>query len=222
MRETVDPVRDDRGDETHPAFGVVTVARSSGSPRALFQSDLLHNETIRLAIHTATRQRDLSHDWVHSERQIVEVEMSLAQWGALVSSVGMGAGTPVTIQYTREDGMVPGLPHQPRLQEGLHEVGNATDKLLAQVKAATNELHDAIHNKKGIRAEKVALSYLESTLANARSNSEFVMKSLNEAGEHVVSQAKADIEAFLLQAQQRQAGLSSSINAPIELSQGEE
>ncbi|MDZ4235137.1 MAG: hypothetical protein U1C73_15565, partial [Dietzia sp.] len=42
----------DKGDyrETHPAFDVAVVTRGSGTGRPLFQSDLLHNETISLRI----------------------------------------------------------------------------------------------------------------------------------------------------------------------------
>lgn len=200
------------GDETHPAFGTVTVVRASGSPRSLFQSDLLHNETIQLSVNTATRKRNLAHDWVHPHTEIIEIEMSLAQWGALISSMGQGSGTPVTIRRTCEDGLLPDIPHQPRLSEGLDEVRESTGKLLDRVRRDTERLHEAVHDKQGVRATKDALRDLESTLANAESNQEFVVRSLNEAGEHVVSQAKADIESFLLQAQHR-AGLEQG---PIE------
>ncbi|WP_405749085.1 hypothetical protein OG232_03870 [Streptomyces sp. NBC_01411] len=188
-----------QGDEIHPAFGVAVVTRRSGGGRSLFQSDLLHNETISLSVHEATRKRDLSHDWVHPGRELVEIEMSLAQWGSLVSSMGLGSGVPVTIRRTEHDPVVPEIPHQPRTAESLREVREVTDRMYARVKAATAELHEAIHEKKGVRATKEALSTLENAVAGAGSNAQFTVDSLVEAGEQVVAQARADIEAHVLE-----------------------
>ncbi|MFB7597581.1 hypothetical protein [Streptomyces sp. NPDC056160] len=188
-----------QGDEIHPAFGVAVVTRRSGGGRSLFQSDLLHNETISLSVYEATRKRDLSHDWVHPGRELVEIEMSLAQWGSLVSSMGLGSGVPVTIRRTENDPFVPEVPHQPRTAENLREVREVTDRMYACVSAATAALHEAIHEKKGVRATKEALSALENAVAGAGINAQFTVDSLVEAGEQVVAQARADIEAHVLE-----------------------
>ncbi|WP_433855101.1 hypothetical protein [Streptomyces kronopolitis] len=176
-RPTQDPKIDpERGGEIHPAFGVAVVTRSSGSGRLLFQSDLLHNETILLSVREATRKRDLNHDWVHSGRELVEIEMSLAQWGSLVSSMGLGSGVPVTIRRTEHDAFVPEIPHQPRTAESLREVREVTDRMYARVKAATAALHEAIHEKKGVRATKEALRALENAVAHVGSNAQFARR----------------------------------------------
>ncbi|MFE7115008.1 hypothetical protein ACFU99_06230 [Streptomyces sp. NPDC057654] len=188
------------GGETHPAFGVAVVTRTSGSGRSLFQSDLLHNETISLSVREAMRKRDLNHDWVHPGQALVEVEMSLAQWGSLVSSVGLGSGVPVTIRRTERDPFVAEVLHQPRTAQSLREVREATDRMYTRVKAATAALHEAIHEKKGVRATKEALNVLENAVAGAGSNAQFTVDSLVEAGEQVVAQARADIEAHVLEA----------------------
>lgn len=199
-RPVQDPVIDAaQGDEIHPAFGVAVVTRRSGGGRSLFQSDLLHNETISLSVHEATRKRDLSHDWVHPGRELVEIEMSLAQWGSLVSSMGLGSGVPVTIRRTEHDPFVAEIPHQPRTAESLREVREVTDRMYAEVRAATAALHEAIHEKKGVRATKEALNALERAVANAGNNAQFTVDSLVEAGEQVVAQARADIEAHVLE-----------------------
>ena len=80
MRNTEEPMYDERGDEVHPAFAVVTTSRSQGTDRTLFQSDLRHHEMIRLTISRATRKRDLNRDWVHPSEELIEIEMSLARW----------------------------------------------------------------------------------------------------------------------------------------------
>lgn len=169
------------GEEAHPAFGVAVVMRRSGGGRSLFQSDLRHNETISLSVHEATRKRNLNHDWVHPGRELVEIEMSLAQWGSLVSSMGLGSGVPVTIRRTEHDRYVPEIPHQPRTAENLREVREVTDRMYGEVKTATAALHEAIHEKKGVRATKEALGALENAVAQVGSNAQFTVDSLVEA-----------------------------------------
>ncbi|MFJ6138905.1 hypothetical protein [Kitasatospora sp. NPDC092286] len=189
------------------------MTRSHGSGRSLFQSDLLHNETVSLFVREATRGRDLNHDWVHPGRELVEIEMSLAQWGSLVSSMGLGSGVPVTIRSTERDAFLPEIPHQPRTAENLREVREVTDRMYVRVKEATAALHDAIHAKKGVRATKEALNALENAVAHVGSNAQFAVDSLVEAGEQVVAQARADIEAHVLEVV-RVTGAAPSIEAP--------
>lgn len=122
--------------ETHPAFGTAIVARSHGTSHPLFQSDVQHSESITLSIRRAERVRDLNTDWVFPTDELVEIEMSLSQWGALVSSIGIGSGVPVTIRSTESDRMVADLPYQPRIAENVDETKAAVAKLLADAKRA--------------------------------------------------------------------------------------
>lgn len=203
----------EQGDEAHPAFAVAVVTRVSGGGRSLFQSDLLHNETISLSVRQAARRRDLNHDWVHPGRELIEIEMSLAQWGSLVSAMGFGSGVPVTIRRTEHNAFVPEIPHQPRMAESLGEVREVTDRMYAEVRAATAALHEAIHAKTGVRATKEALRALENAVAHVGSNAQFAVDSLVEAGEQVVAQARSDIEAHVLEVV-RLTGAEPSIEAP--------
>jgi len=58
-QERTDPVKDDDGRETHPAFGLATVHRVSSSPgQVLFQSDVRHGELHTLIVHEVVRLPD--------------------------------------------------------------------------------------------------------------------------------------------------------------------
>jgi len=206
-------------DETHPAFGTAVVTRGQGSSRSLFQSDVLHNQSITLAIQTATRKRNLNRDWIYPEKTLVEVEMSLAQWGALVSSIGIGSGIPVTIRRTENVSFVPELPYQPRIKESLAEVTGSIDKIFARARETLTALEEAFESKKGIRAIRDALRLHSGSITHASANSTFAVTSLVEAGEKVTSQVRADIEAQILTAG-RITGHQDAISAPV-LSLGE-
>ncbi|TDP92338.1 hypothetical protein EDF62_1544 [Leucobacter luti] len=206
------PVGKERLD-THPAFGVATVTRGHGTGTALFQSDLLHNETITLAISEADRTRSLNRDWVHSTHQLVEIEMSLAQWGALISSIGIGSGVPVTVRRKPGEPLTPGIPYEPRIAESLSEVRTSVDHLMEKSRDSLSALEEAIESKAGIRAIRDALRAHRATIDNAPANAEFAVKSVAEAAEKVAAQAKADIESHVLAAAQ-QTGLTASVQLP--------
>ena len=204
------------GDErvdTHPAFGVATVTRSQGTGTSLFQSDLLHNETITLSISSADRTRSLNSDRVHGTETIVEVEMSLAQWGALISSIGVGSGVPVTVRRKPGEHMVPGIPHEPRIAESLEEVRTSVEKLMQESSESLEVLEAAIEGKAGIRAIRDALRSHRANIENAPANAAFAVKSVARAAEKVTSQAKADIESHILHAA-KLAGLPASVELP--------
>ena len=99
MTDTTRPTVNRHGDEEHPSFGVVRVSRPQcRPPRRLFDSSIAHGEYVHLEIARAVRQRKLHHDWIYGSPQtLIEVNMTLTQWGSLVSSFGVGSGTPVTI-----------------------------------------------------------------------------------------------------------------------------
>lgn len=202
--------------ESHPAFAVVSVTRSSGTPRALFQSDLRHQETITLTINEAERIRDLNHDRVHPTRQVVEIEMSLAQWGSVVSSIGLGSGVPVTLRWRDGDGHLPRLPYLPRIRKSLDEVNSAVDKLMERALSSFAVLTEAVEEKKGVRAIKEALRTHGFSLSHARNNTAFAVTSLAEAAEFVTSQARADIEAHILTAASYGIGATVAF-PPLEL-----
>lgn len=209
----VEQIGDDERRETHPAFGVAVVTRGQGTGRSLFQSDLLHRESITLSIQTADRTRALHRDWVHPRRTLVEVEMSLAQWGALVSSIGIGSGVPVTIRRREGGPDLPGIPYEPRLGESVGEARGSVRRLLARVRETLEVVEDAVDNKRGVKALREALRMHRASVVNADSNAAFAVKSVQEATEAVTSQARADIEAQILQAQII-TGSNASIEAP--------
>lgn len=182
--------------ETHPSFGVAVVNRVTSTGTTLFQSDLVHHEFVVLRIHGAKRIRDLSRDWVHAGEEIVEVEMSLAQWASLVSSFGVGGGVPVTI--TRRQGvMVEGAVHRPRMAESLSEVRAAADRVLSNVRTAVATFKEAFERGATKKRQRALLDDVERLAEQATGNAEFVTKQMESHVEKVVTQAKADIEGMV-------------------------
>jgi hypothetical protein len=198
MTEITKPTIDEYGAEVHPSFGVVRVTRPQcNPPRRLFDSSIGHREYVHLEIARATRRRELHHDWIHSgARTLIEIKMTLTQWGALVSSFGHGSGTPVTISSV-DMVQQPEAAHESRLTQTAAEVAEASEQATSQVVAAAQRVDSAFAAKAGRREMGDAIKGLMSTLENLPSNMKFTADSLTRHAEDVVSKAKADIEASM-------------------------
>lgn len=196
-QETVPPALDRHGAVTHPAFGQIRAGRVSNSPGAvLFDSDITHQHTVVIQISTATRQRNLNHDYIHPGRELIEVELSEAQWASFVSSMNT-SGVPCTLRHTETDRNLPGLEYDPRLAHSMAEVKGAAAKTFDKIREARDAYEEALANKSPAKERNEKLRALHFAIEHTESNLSFAAKSLNEHAENVVQKARADIEAIV-------------------------
>jgi hypothetical protein len=208
-----DSTTGENGDETHPAFGLVSLHRISSTPGAvLFQSDVRHPEYMRVTVHEATRKRDLHTDRVYQERMVCEISLSMAQFASFVASTGQGDGVPCTIEWTatgtQEPGDRPGLRPAPRFSLTHDEVRAAAHDAFAKIQTAEAAYEAALNAKPPAPAaeRKARLSDLRAAIANAVPNVEFATRKLDEHAETVVEQSRNDLEAMVTRMAER-AGL---------------
>jgi hypothetical protein len=216
MRETVMPTLDEHGHETHPAWGLLVVTRGQGTPQSLFDSDIKHQHTVNLSLHSVRRQRDLHRDWIGTGKTKFELQLSESQWAELVSSVGQGSGTSCTIRFdmSQDDPFTPDFPVESRLKESADEVKQAARRAIENV-VEKLEAVEAKPNKGNIRA-------LRSAVDNLPSNLSFAADSLTEHTEKVVLKARADIEAMAMHAAQQRGLDPGEFNSTPLLGSGEE
>jgi len=213
------PVTDARGNEHHPAFGMLSVNRVTSSHGiSLFQSDLAHRSTIRITLETASRTRDLNHDWVHGEKHLVEVEMSLAQWASVVSSIDT-SGVPVTIRALPGDHNIDGIPFAPRMAESLAEVRAATARSFSRIQEALKKYEETPNSP--VAAKRAALRQLHYAVEGTEGTLTFAAESMEAHAENVVQKARADVEAMVL-AEANRLGLTGSQARLLELPVWEE
>lgn len=212
----VEPTTNDRGDEEHPSWVMLGVSRISvgGAGAVLFDSDLKHSTVMRITLSSATRQRQLNRDYVRADRRLIEVDMSMAQWAAFVSSPGQGDGVPATLRWRSTIGAVPQAPYAPRLALSIDEARSAAEKSVAEIKAAF-----AAFEERPIKKNRDTLKY---AIANAPANMVFAAKSLGEHAENVVTKAKADIEAEVQRVAEQRGLDPGDIGGTLQLSAGAE
>lgn len=213
-REIEQPTVDEYGAERHPGWAMIGVGRSQGTGSALFDSDVKHSHKIHITVSRASRQRHLNRDWIQPREEIVEIEMTEAQWASFVSSMNTSP-VPATLTFDRsqENPIVPGVPFEPRLAESLKEVRDSAKKAVEEVTAA----FDAYQEKKNA----ANLRALKFAIANLPANMEFAATSLSGHAENVVQRAKADIEAHAMAEAQR-LGIAAGEFGTLQLGAGED
>ena len=199
QRDTVQPTTDDHGDEVHPAFGRIAASRMSSNPgQVLFDSDIRHGHTVRITVSRARRKRDLNSDWIFDGQELVEVELSEAQWASFVSSMNT-SGVPCTLRRTESEIQVPGLPYDPRLAHSMAEVKGAAVKAFGKIREARDAYEQALAEKAPAKERNEKLRALHYAIENSGSGMTFAAKMLVEHTENVVQKARADLEAMVLQ-----------------------
>ena len=185
---------------THPAFGTCSVVRTSGAAR-LFNSEFRHQHYITMTLHTAEQHRHLCRNWIHSRNTLVEVSFSESQWATMVSSIGVGEGTPCTLQRMAGKAV-------PRIEGGessKQQHINEMTQHMADVHERIAELEQQIADAKMTnKLRSVLMSGLSRIATAAGSNLKFVADSFSKHMEDVTEEAKIEIGSY---AQQAQAGI---------------
>ena len=187
----------------HPAYGVIRYSVSQGGDRSLFGSDIQHRQTLHFEICRAHLDRDLSSDWIHGSETIVEFEMSYAHFAQLITTVGKGEGTPVTLTYAPEDGTrvhpVPGIRNiETKVETLRRELIESADEKLSEVQGAIDDLEAVIKSGKFTKgALSEVLKRFKRGVEHLPSNMAFVVEQADEAMEQIVSDAKIEIDSYI-------------------------
>jgi len=203
----------------HPSYGMVSFARvSHGGKTRLFGSAIhSHQHTIRLRIAPGRRRHSLSMDWYGSAGfgDLIEVELSAAQFASLLTTMNVGEGVPCTIRHVggkRMDDPPEVETEQEAVRVGFGEkLAGLIEKLKAAAKDAEARLAKPSLTKADGRAIKEALDL---ALREIACNLPFVVEQFQEAAERVTTTAKAEIEAFMVGAIQR-AGFKALVGEAL-------
>lgn len=196
-------------EESHPAYGVISVSRTQSSPGAeLFGSDLKHSNFITIRVRTAIFERSLDRDWVYPRKELIEISMSESQWARFVSGAGNSFSTEVTLNSYRDGEYmsVPGIKKEEisrkdRFDAEFHgKILKALDEINSQL-----ELLRELSDQKSISKAKLRqiVNDLSIRLQNLPGNMDFAVESFKEITERTVDEAKSEISAYVVAAAQK-------------------
>jgi hypothetical protein len=213
--ETVDGLGGGKDkEERHESFGLVGFNRVSGS-RHLFGSHLeTHQHFVTMRVYRARLVHDsLSYDRYHADGRlpIVEVHMSAAQFAEAITTMNVGDGVPCTIDAVEGVSMDP-VPREVvaenvKIREGFAE---SIQGVVEQAVTARDEFEKILDSKSTVSKSRARelLGVLNRVVTELRSNAPFVVSQFQESAEKVVTQAKAELEAFTMRALMRVEGQS--------------
>lgn len=191
--------------EDHPSYGMIGASRYTCTPpQNLFGSSVRHHAGVAVRIHQAHKARSLSDDRYYSDGLLVEIEMSAAQWGEFISSANIGDGVPCTLHYLNpqlkeiSNGQIPPCPEESQRQAIHDDFKKEMEKLAAgldELVALAQSFQTKASINKGDREQFAKLA--EGLRCKISNSIPFIHSQFTEATEHTVTDAKANLEAFV-------------------------
>jgi ElaB/YqjD/DUF883 family membrane-anchored ribosome-binding protein len=200
------------GEFKHPSYGMVQLSRRQGHQH-LFGSALeSHQNYMTLSVRRATYIRDDTGDrYFGSIRgDLIEVDMSSAQFAELITTMNVGMGVPCTIRTVGDQE----VPRPPVLET---EAENIRTEFAKRMKQFATNMNEGVASVEEILKKKGALTAAEKQTIQAhitkvntelKSNLPFFLDMYQEAAEKISTAAKAEIEAFMTMAVQS-AGIAA-------------
>ena len=200
----------------HPTFGTLHFSRGQGTARPLFGSSIEHSTRISLTISNAHLWRNLNRDWIHSDKKIVEVEMSPTQFADAITSLNSG-DIPVTIRYIRGDDSIDYWQDAP-FQNKVQQFNAEFEKDIVEL---SKEFDEVIKLAEDTKAQKRLIKALELLKQGFKNNLPFVNESFSDQMEHTVKEAKGAVEGYITGLVQ-QYGIEAIRNQAPRISEAED
>lgn len=198
----------------HPSFGTISFTRAQGSDSVLFGSSIKHSNVVILRICHAEKHRVNANDYTFSRFPIVEAYMSPTQFADAITGIGSGSEAPITIQFTEKDGTV----DQPSFE-------NKREQFEAEFKKRANEIiermNDTIEASKDKRVPQWLVKEMEITKGWLQSNIPYLAEQFAEQMDRTVTEAKAEVEAYVSSVIQ-QTGLDALSEMKPQITEGED
>lgn len=195
--------------ETHPSYGCIGVSQVSGKG-VLFGSEVSHQHFISITISEARRVVDEPREFVMSDRELVQIAMTQAQFAEMITSPNRGSGVPCTIERCIADNDKPwvhprhgGRPEPPAPEHYTKKYKNAmgerADHISSGLKTA-KEMADRLFSgeDKPTKANLGAIAAaLRMAQMNLDSNLPYVMEEMEEGIEKRMATAVSEFESYL-------------------------
>jgi len=182
----------------HESYGVIEIGRCQSSGEVpLFGSSILHHNYIRVSIKTADFDRGLNRDWIHGDKPIVDFIMSPTQFADAITSLNVGGGTPITLEYIAGD--TKSSREAPPFESKTRTFNKEFD---VQCKELAKRFDDTLKLAEDTHAQKRLITEIQMLRQEIASNFPFINKSFTEQMEHTVKEAKGEVEAFVTHAVQ--------------------
>lgn len=185
---------------THPSYGVISIDRVCGTEAtALFGSSIKSKNAIQLKIQEAELCRMLNQDYIHTTKNIIEVEMSESQFAQMITSLNYGEGTPCTISYrVDKGGIIEECPFVDKRQEFEQEFRDLQEKEKTAYEEFEKMVQSVMEKKNVTKTDRAEILKQISLLKNTLFRTpDYTYRKFNEQMDKSVREAKGEIESFM-------------------------
>lgn len=186
-------------EEKHPSFGQMSFTRVQCSHgQTLYGSDLQHNTVIKMELKRSVKRRGLNHDWYFGNETVASCSMSQNQFSELITSMNMGDGIPVTLEFTQEDGRIDPPDFSSKVDLHEEEFKDMTKRVGAELIDLKNTMEELLSGSGTVKKEdrNIMLKKVQKAVQDLVSNMPYVEECFKESMDKVVTDAKGTIEAF--------------------------
>ncbi len=182
----------DYGDSyAHPSYGCISFSRVSGSDTVLFGSSIRHSQHIRVTISHAERQHTSSgEDRPFSTTYIVEAQMSQAQFADAITGFGQGQEVPITLYFTEKDGLIERPAFINKRDQFEVEFMKRAEDILARMDETMSKAKDKNAPQWLVKEIDIFSGWLKRNLP-------YLAEQFGEQMDRTVTEAKAEVEAFV-------------------------
>ncbi len=199
------PRYEDEEEIEHESYVSVGLSRRQGSPGTLFGSSLAqHQSYITLKVSKAKLIR--STDGTNTDRifssisgDIIEVDLSAAQFAELITTMNIGTGVPGTLRrfmHKSVENPPASMIEAEKVREGFKQKMHNIAKKLEEHSRGVEEILDAKKNPTQPERSHIKNAF-RALSTELRSNLPFVLEIFEEAAEKVVQHAKTEIDSFV-------------------------
>lgn len=190
---------------THESYGMIAVNRLSGTRGVpLFGSALESNPSlIQLTVTHGTRYHSLGHDSYSGNGEIIRLWMTPAQYAEMISNPNCGPGVPCTIRHIqlRQMEWPPEVPDEGKLVRERFKL--KTQELLEKARDGSEQLKAILSTTRLSQKLKDEIQgTYERSVRFLWDAAPFLVESFQDAVQRTVTEAKQEIDAFMLHAQQ--------------------
>lgn len=188
-------------EENHPSYGMISFSRCQGNPGRLFGSSLeAHQSYISLSIKTATRIHENGYDRYYStfRGDIVQLDLSAAQFAELITTLNVGLGVPCTLRYINKTKVEPPPDVEIEAEKIRSSFKEDVERHTQILKQEIIGLKDLLEKKTLTKQDRATIFKKFKDLINKWDDSApFMLSQFEEATDRVVQQAKSEIDAFV-------------------------
>lgn len=187
----------------HESYGMVGISRCTGYSGRLFGSSVNTHTFMMLRIKPGVRVHSLSRDWFRGATMepLIEIKLSPAQFAELLTTMNVGDGVPCTITAFNSK-EIKQAPEELSVTEQIrHDFKDRMRNFSKKVVGMKDEL-SALVDKKSltIKDKSEFKQTINMLVQEIESNVPFILKSFNEAAVKTVTEAKAEVDAFVTHA----------------------